>query len=199
MHQIYLSKVFFLHKRKQPNTVFFIPHKKIQPTVHLTQFTQKKGVLLMFSPFDYYWGPWGGLDLSDLVFTVRYFNHKICQKFRTKNQILESAEIFGTKILIVYSSLIHKLSEMCWFPTSEKECNVRASKSSKNSTHKKIDEKWDKIKIEISLLTSKNVYSITQVTYIVCFLHIHIFLFSLKERKFSILIAIFSKSVCQKV
>ena len=96
----------------------------------------------MFSPFDYYWGPWGGLDLSDLlVFTVRYFNHKICQKFRTKNQILESAEIFGTKILIVYSSLIHKLSEMCRFPTSEKECNVRASKSSKNSTHKKIDEK----------------------------------------------------------
>ena len=111
----------------------------------------------MFSPFDYYWGPWGGLDFSDLVFTVRYFNHKICQKFRTKNQILESAENFGTKILIVYSSLIHKLSEMCRFPTSEKECNVRASKSSKNSTHKKIDEKLDTIKIEISLLTSKNV------------------------------------------
>jgi hypothetical protein len=166
--------------------------------VHLTQFPPKRG---------YYWcslhliitrGPWGGLDLSDLVFTVRYFNHKICQKFRTKNQILGSAENFGTKILIVYSSLIHKLSEMCRFPTSEKECNVRASKSSKNSTHIKIDEKWDKIKIEISLLTSKNVYSITQVTYIVCFLHIHIFLFSLNERKFSIRTAIFSKSVCQK-
>ena len=161
VHQIFLSKVFFLHKWKQPNTVFFIPHKKFSPLCIWHNLSKKGGIIDVLS----IWlllRALGGLDLSDLVFTVRYFNHKIRQKFRTKNQILESAENFGTKILIVYSSLIHKLSEMCRFPTSEKECNVRASKSSKNSTHKKIDEKWDKITIEISLLTSKNVYSITK-------------------------------------
>jgi hypothetical protein len=156
-----LAKFFFFTNGNSQTLFFFIPHKKFSPLCIWHNLSKKGGIIDVLS----IWlllGALGGLDLSDLVFTVRYFNHKIRQKFRTKNQILESAENFGTKILIVYSSLIHKLSEMCRFPTSEKECNVRASKSSKISTHKKIDEKWDKITIEISLLTSKNVYSITK-------------------------------------
>ena len=161
VHQIFLSKVFFFTNGNSQTLFFSYPIKKFSPLCIWHNLSKKGGIIDVLS----IWlllGALGGLDLSDLVFTVRYFNHKIRQKFRTKNQILESAENFGTKILIVYSSLIHKLSEMCRFPTSEKECNVRASKSSKNSTHKKIDEKWDKITIEISLLTSKNVYSITK-------------------------------------
>lgn len=168
MHQIYLSKVFFSSQMETAkHCSFSYPIKNSAHCAFDTIYPKKGGILDVLSIWLLLGALGWGLDLSDLVFTVRYFNHKIRQKFRTKNQILESAENFGTKILIVYSSLIHKLSEMCRFPTSEKECNVRAFKSSKNSsgTHKKIDEKWDKIKIEISLLTGKNVDSITQVTY----------------------------------
>jgi len=53
-----LAKFFFFTNGNSQTLFFSYPIKNSAHCAFDTIYP-KKGVLLMFSPFDYYWGPWG--------------------------------------------------------------------------------------------------------------------------------------------